>query len=135
MVIKANQNLTYGYMELLFQKQNDFNPALPAREVFVLGIFLALLQVMDGFFTCMGMDRFGIGMEGNPLIRDLMLEFGYVPTLATVKLACVLVVLTMTVYSKQIPWIKNAMGAVSCVYLFVAILPWTYILFIQPAMA
>ena len=103
-----------------------------AREVVVLGAFLIFLQVMDGLLTCIGMSRYGLEMEGNPIVRDIMAEFGFAPTLALLKLTCVLAIITLTVRAKNVPWIKGAFGAVSFVYVFAAIIPWSYILFIKP---
>lgn len=105
---------------------------LPAANVLLIGSFLALLQLVDGLFTSMGVERFGIAVEGNPLLRHLMAEFGHIPTLASLKILAVLVIVALTLFARQLPWIKNALGAVSCVYLFAAIMPWTYILFLSP---
>jgi len=97
-----------------------------------MGMFLALLQIVDGMFTTMGINKFGVAIEGNPFLRGMMLEFGHVPTLAVVKLISIALVMILTVYSGRIPWVKNAMKAITGIYIAAAIVPWTYTFFIQP---
>jgi len=103
----------------------------PARGAVITGLFLALLQAADGILTSMGISRFGIAMEGNPLLRSVMEQFGHVPTLAVLKLTAICVIISLIYASAKISWVKNALGAVSAVYFFAAIMPWTYILFVK----
>jgi hypothetical protein len=105
---------------------------IPHKQVIVIGISLCVLQILDGLLTLMGVSRFGIDIEGNPLLRNLMLQFGSEFILLVTKLFAILVVILLTTLAHKIFWIKNALAAVSCVYLFGAILPWTYILFVKP---
>lgn len=107
---------------------------VPAHKVIWLGILLALFQAMDGIFTTMGIERFGLAIEGNPLLRTLMAEFGHVQTLTFLKVAAILIVAVLTTIAIRLPWVRNAMGAVACLYFFTAILPWTYVLFVRPMM-
>jgi hypothetical protein len=100
-------------------------------RAFMVGCVLALLQALDGVLTSLGVSRYGIAVEGNPLLRSLMEHFGHIPTLSLVKLIAISFVIVLSTYAKRLPWVQNAMGAISCIYLFTAILPWTYILFIQ----
>ncbi len=102
-----------------------------ARSAFIIGTTLCLLQALDGILTSVGMRRFGTEFEGNPLLRSLMEQFGHVPTLGLVKLLSIFFVIALTIYAQKQPWVRNAMGAISCIYLFAAILPWTYFLFIK----
>ncbi len=103
-----------------------------ADKAFVFGSLLCLLQALDGVLTSMGVSRFGVEWEGNPFIRSLMEDFGTVTALGMVKCFAILLVVGLTFFARRLPWINNAMGAVSCVYLFAAIIPWTYYLFISP---
>ena len=133
MVIQSTQNLTYGFSNLLDSPRSHVaNPQLPAREVFALGMFLSLLQIIDGMLTNMGVTQFGVQIEGNPFLRSMMLEFGHVPTLTAVKVMSIMLVITLTVYSGRIPWVKHALKAITGIYIAAAIVPWTYILFIVP---
>ena len=102
-----------------------------AQRVVLIGTFLVFLQVLDGIFTSIGIMRFGLSVEGNPLLRALMEEFGHVPTLAASKIIAMCVILGLTCVAQRLAWVRNAMGAVTCVYLFAAVLPWTYILFFE----
>ncbi len=105
---------------------------LPARSVIEIGVLLMLFQAMDGVLTTIGINRFGIAAEGNPVLRQLMTEFGHIPTLTFLKSMAIIIVLALTLIAARLPWVKNAMGALTCLYFFTAIVPWTYILFIKP---
>lgn len=105
--------------------------AEPAQGAMLITGTLILLQAADGVLTHLGVSRYGVGVEGNPFLRSLMLQFGNVPTLGFIKLTAILFILALSYYARRLPWINNAMGAISCVYLFAAVLPWTYVLFIS----
>ncbi len=96
-----------------------------------VGLLLIVLQAADGVLTSLGVSRYGIAAEGNPILRWLMAEFGHVQTLGVVKFIACLFVVALGYYARRLQWVQNAMGAISCIYIFTAILPWTYILFIQ----
>ena len=64
-----------------------------------------------------------------------MQELGHVQALGIVKFVAILVVINLAFFARKLPWINNAMGAISAIYLFAAIVPWTYILFIKPYFA
>lgn len=102
------------------------------EKAFILGGLLCLLQALDGILTSVGVSRFGIDIEGNPFVRSLMMELGHIPALSLIKCLAVVAIIALTFYARKIPWINNAMGAVSAVYIFSAIIPWTYILFVRP---
>ena len=105
------------------------------RKALLLGMILILLQAADGLLTSVGVSRFGVSVEGNPFLRHLMMEFGHLTTLTMVKFIAIAMICAMTYYATRQPWIRSAMGAVSAIYLFAAIIPWTYILFIKPYFA
>jgi len=100
--------------------------------VAILATTLCLFQVLDGLMTSIGVARFGVEVEGNPLIRTLMIEFGSDMALGVVKFLSILIVIALAYFAPRVSWIKGAMGAVTGFYLFAAIIPWTYILFIKP---
>jgi len=113
----------------------NFDPAVESKRPFVsihttlaVCLTLALLQLMDGVLTSFGIKEFGISAEGNPLLRGLMQLIGPVPALITVKIAAVLVVCILGEISYQVSWVLKALIAVAILYLFAAVLPWTYIL-------
>ena len=45
---------------------------LPSREIVMLAGVMALLQVLDGLLTAIGVTHLGTAAEGNILIRHLM---------------------------------------------------------------
>jgi hypothetical protein len=60
-----------------------------------------------------------------------MLEFGHIQTLAVLKATAILVIIILTVVSFRLHWVQKALGAVSFIYLALAIVPWAYILFVR----
>ena len=103
----------------------------PSRDFLFLGVFLASLQIFDAVFTSIGLSRFGLHAEGNPLLRRLMIEYGPDQALIMVKLFAIMVVVGLTVLAKKLSWVKDLIGVLSCVYLFAAIIPWLYLLYIK----
>ncbi len=103
----------------------------PSRDFIFFGIFLGSLQVFDGVLTSMGMTRFGVSAEGNPLMRSLMEQVGPHQALVVVKLFAVMLVILLTVLAKRARWVKDLIGFLSCIYLFMAIIPWVYLLFVR----
>ena len=89
---------------------------------------LILFQILDGFLTALGVSHLGLHWEGNPFLRSLMLEFGYLPTLIVTKSLCITIVLLLGYFAHRVNWLERAMQVVACLYLFAAIIPWTFIL-------
>lgn len=100
----------------------------PSRALIYFAIFFVSLQILDGMLTSIGMARFGVHSEGNPLLKDLMIRFTPDQALVAVKTLAVLMVVTLTVVAKRISWIRDIIGLLSCIYLFAAIIPWVYII-------
>jgi len=114
------------------QPQAELARTLPdSRKTMLLGALLIILQALDGILTSVGVSRYSLAKEGNPILRGLMAEFGHVPVLGAVKFAAILLILALCYYAQHLAWVQRVMGAISCVYLFTAVLPWTYILFFQ----
>lgn len=103
----------------------------PSRDFIFFGVFLASMQIFDGVLTSMGMTRFGTHAEGNPMMRFLIEQIGTHQALVAVKIMAVLLVVFLTVLAKRAKWIKDLIGVLSCVYLFAAVLPWIYLLFVK----
>jgi len=102
---------------------------IPSKEMIILGAILALLQVSDGILTAIGIDMFGISAEGNFFLRSLMEQWGAIPALVTAKLFAIAVIFVLCMLSQIVSWIPKAMKGVIAVYLFAAVIPWTFILF------
>ena len=99
-----------------------------SKSVIILTVTLILLQLMDGILTGIGMYHFGHGAEGNPFLRLLMNEFGYVPALIMSKGLAIGIVCFLAYFASHIKWIKGAMMGVVALYVTAAIIPWSIIL-------
>jgi len=99
---------------------------IAAREIILLSIFLSVLQAADGVLTAIGVEYFGLRMEGNVLLRSAMESFGHIEALALVKLFSISFVIGLAFLHKKVRWVKNALGLICCIYIFAAIIPWTY---------
>lgn len=100
-------------------------------EALVFGSLLCVLQALDGYLTSLGVNRFGIEVEANPLIRYLMFSIGEIQALALIKSLAFVAILLLMFLAHRLNWVSKAMGVVAALYLLVAIIPWTYILFIR----
>lgn len=100
-------------------------------EAIIFGSLLCVLQALDGYLTSLGVNRFGIEIEANPIIRYLMFSIGEIPALALIKSMAFVAIVILMFLAHRLNWIPRVMGVVATLYLFVAILPWTYILFIR----
>lgn len=103
--------------------------SFPGREMVILASVLAILQIADGILTGVGVYHMGIDMEANPLLRMLMGIFGTVPTLVAAKGFALLVIALLASLSQIVPWITLAFRGMVALYAFVAVLPWSAILF------
>ncbi len=99
-----------------------------ASEILVLGVTLAVLQILDGLLTGIGMAQFGVHMEGNALLRNLMNHVGYIPALVIVKTVALAVIAGLCTCAPKIRWLKHAFQGIIALYVVAAILPWSVIL-------
>jgi uncharacterized membrane protein len=88
----------------------------------MLVLFL-LAQCFDGVFTYVGVKTFGLGIEANPLITALMLEFGVGAALVGAKVTAGL--LGIALHLRQV---HEAVAALTLFYLAIAIVPWAILL-------
>lgn len=100
----------------------------PSREVIFLGVCLALLQVLDGILTAIGVQQFGTTAEGNFLIKTMMDQLGCVPALLLIKTIAIGVILCLCYLSHVVTWLETAMKGIIVVYIGAAIIPWSFIL-------
>ncbi len=89
----------------------------------VLLVFL-LAQCLDGVFTYVGVQTYGIGIEANPLIAAMMAHVGHGPALMGAKSVAGL--LGIGLHLRQV---HGAVAALALFYLAVAVVPWMAILF------
>jgi len=90
-------------------------------DVAILAFLLA--QLFDGVFTYVGVNRFGLGVEANPLIAALMASYGHGTALVGAKsLAGALgVCLHLREIHAAVAWLAGF-------YVAVAVVPWVAIL-------
>lgn len=112
----------------LFSKTDNFQEKA-ARSTLLLGALLVSVQAADWFLTAAGISRYGVSAEGNPILRELMIRFGHLETLTAAKIAAIFLIAFLTYLASKQPWVNKALGAIACIYIFTAIIPWTYVLF------
>jgi hypothetical protein len=93
-------------------------PRSNTRAIWTIALFTAV-QFADAAQTAHGIQRFGLGIEANPILASLLVMFGPTTTLVGAKVISVLggtalylcaryvalVVLTITVvFSAVVPW-------------------------------
>ncbi len=102
--------------------------ALPrSREILILGSILAVLQILDGYLTAIGVYHFGTDIEGNMLLRHLMESYGFVPTLVIAKTIALGIIVMLCSMSSYVHWLGSALKLVIAIYLVGAVIPWCYI--------
>lgn len=89
----------------------------------VIVVFL-VAQVLDGAFTYLGVTAFGLS-EGNPLIAYYMSHHGVGPSLTVAKVLAVVCSMVLHLLG-----LHRTLGLLTLMYLSMAVLPWTYLLFV-----
>ncbi len=90
---------------------------------FVILLFL-VAQLLDGVFTYLGVAAFGLS-EGNPIIAHYMKHHGIGPSVTAAKslaIACAMLL--------HLLGLHRTLALLTLMYLSLAVLPWTYLLFI-----
>lgn len=105
--------------------------ATPGRQMLLLATIMIALQIVDGVLTGIGISHLGISAEGNILLRMMMENIGYIPTLVLVKTLAVFVVAALYFISLRVPWVAKAMRFMIAIYLGAAIIPWSAIILIK----
>jgi uncharacterized membrane protein len=90
---------------------------------FVIVVFL-VAQVLDGAFTYLGVSSYGIS-EGNPLIAHFIERHGAGPSLTVAKVLAVACSMAL-----HLVGMHRTLALLTLMYLMLAILPWTYLLFV-----
>lgn len=87
-------------------------------------IFFLLTQVLDGALTYVGVSAVGL-TEGNPLIAHFMDRHGAGPSLTAAKALAVACSVALHLLG-----LHRTLAVLTLFYLAVAVLPWTYLLFV-----
>lgn len=93
-----------------------------------LGVALVFIQILDGFFTNLGIAEYGIEIEGNPILQYFMHTYHYSLVLAVTKVTAIIAIIGICYSAKYIDWVHYAMFTVIGIYLTAAIFPWMHIL-------
>jgi hypothetical protein len=123
-----------GKLRLVTIEANSPSAALQShnrtfsRELAILGVVLAIIQVLDGVLTAIGVARFGVHAEGNIALRLLMSVMGHTSALILVKLIALSVILLLCLCGPRIRWLSHAFRGIIAVYVLAAIIPWSIIL-------
>lgn len=96
--------------------------------IFYLGFVLLGLQLLDGWLTYRGIQKFGLEIEGNPLVLSSMNNFGVVGGIVFAKGIASILLLGVLSLARKIPWIPYALSGVGGTYLFAAVIPWITLL-------
>ena len=99
-----------------------------SKKALILGLILTACQVLDGILTYIGIYLMGAHMEGNAFLRQLFEVYGTAPSLLVVKILAIALITWLTLYSHNHKWIRAYILLIIIVYLWVAILPWVYII-------
>jgi hypothetical protein len=99
-----------------------------SAELAVLGLFIIALQILDGVLTGLGIAHFGTNMEGNPILRGLMHEVGFIPAITIVKGIAIATVTGLCLFADRVSWLRRAFRGVIAIYLVFAIIPWVTLL-------
>lgn len=108
-----------------------FSTPASKKEILIIGAILIVLQILDGFFTVIGVAKYGPTAEANVLIRYLIHQFGNVTALISIKIVAIGIVVTLCHLAPKVHWVPSALKGVIALYLFAAIIPWTAILLLN----
>ncbi len=95
------------------------------HDAFVNVVILLFLvaQALDGAFTYLGVSAFGVS-EGNPLIAYYIRHHGVGPSVTVAKILAVVCSMVLHLLG-----LHRTLGVLTLMYLSLAVLPWTYLLF------
>lgn len=100
-----------------------------SKKAFLLGLVLAISQILDGLLTYFGLELMGVHMEGNSMLRSLIAAFGAAPTLFAVKLGAVVLCCLLALTAHNRKWVRPLLAMLIFIYLSCAVLPWTYLIY------
>jgi hypothetical protein len=100
-----------------------------ATDAIVLASILITIQVLDGILTNLGISAHGISAEGNPFLRSMMSQIGVGAALISAKGFAIVMSVYLVSLTSKIHWLRFALKATTVLYLGMAIIPWTIILF------
>jgi hypothetical protein len=97
-------------------------PNAQARAVAVLALFV-IVQIADGLLTVVGVERFGMAAEANPMVALSMILFG--PAIALIAAKGIAIGGAVMLYRLS----RHALLALlTLMYVVVAVVPWAWAL-------
>ena len=99
-----------------------------SKKALILGVLLILCHVADGILTAIGTERFGLHVEGNPVLRVFMHTFGTTISLFAFKTISIIFSFFFMVFSHQRRWARPLMVLSIAFYLVMALGPWVGLL-------
>jgi hypothetical protein len=95
------------------------------RSLFGDGVLLAFLgaQFFDGAFTYVGVHHFGLGIEANPIVGWYIAALGVGYALLATKALAVACAAVLHIFARH-----RLIGALTILYLAMAIRPWVHLL-------
>jgi len=127
-ISRAGATSFYQLSTLASSSYSRLGIKAPCRTVIILGLTLAVLQILDGILTAIGIQNFGTTAEGNWFLKTLMEQIGYGPALWLTKSIAIIIITTLCMLSRHVIWLQNALVSVIFIYLGAAIIPWTVII-------
>jgi Domain of unknown function (DUF5658) len=102
----------------------DVRTTLPAWFGNLVIVLFLIAQALDGVFTYLGVRAFGLS-EGNPLIAYSFRHAGVGPGLTVAKMLAVGCSMLLHLFG-----LHRTLGVLTLLYLSLAILPWSYLIFL-----
>jgi hypothetical protein len=100
-------------------------PNVQTRALALLALF-ATVQLADAWLTAVGINRFGVDAEANPMLALPIIFFGPVAALIVAKSAAVVGGAVLYRLSRHV-----LLATLTLMYVFVAIAPWAWALVIS----
>jgi len=93
---------------------------------------LIACQILDGLLTFIGISRYGLDIEGNPIIVSLIQNFTVIGGLVLAKtLGIIIVYTTYLLHPIAYNQIRFSFIISNLLYITLAIIPWCYVLFLS----
>ena len=100
----------------------------------VLFVLFLVTQLLDGVLTYVGIRSWGKGIEGNPIIVEVVSLCGLGIGVVLVKLGAVIAgTIVYWSYAKNPLLVLTTLFALTIIYLVVAIIPWIYVFVTVPS--
>lgn len=113
-----------GIKQIMRHRVKKIKNKLSLR-ITVVFYWLIILQVLDGIFTAYGVSQYGIHVEGNPLISNLIQLYGIL-ILVPIKLMAILAIILIVKVHKfyKFNWIESLPIYLLFVIYYIVVMIW-----------